>query len=124
MAGGRGTRRGRGTALTSATSLKAALADSRWTPAGNGARPRRRGGGREAEDDTQGRSWVDWIIVAAASGGFLVVALGAARPQIAFNVGWAALLSLVLVASAVVAGLRLWRAGDLPATRRRPQCLS
>ena len=80
-------------------------------PAGNGDAAERRGGGGRGRP--QGRSWVDWIIVAAASGGFLVVALGAARPQIAFNVGWAALLSLVLVASAVVAGLRLWRAGDL-----------
>jgi glucose uptake protein GlcU len=73
---------------------------------GDGQAGEGRGGGERRRSH---RSWIDWFIVAAATCGFLVVAAGASTPRVALNVGWAAALSLVLVGSAIVAGVRLWR---------------
>jgi drug/metabolite transporter (DMT)-like permease len=56
------------------------------------------------------RSWLDWLLVAAASGIFIYLASVARTPQISFN--WLALmlLSVALLASLLVTALVLFRA--------------
>jgi hypothetical protein len=55
------------------------------------------------------RTWIDWLIVGAATaiiGGFAVVARA---PQIAVQWSWVTVLAVVMVAMLVASGLALWR---------------
>jgi hypothetical protein len=59
--------------------------------------------------NTASRSWIDWLLVAIATGVFLYLASLARTPQISFN--WLALLllSLALLASLIVTAVALFR---------------
>ncbi len=70
-----------------------------------------RGLGEPAFDRVRDRSWLDWVIISGATAAFVIAAIGAARPQIPFSVGWGMALVGVLVAAAVVSAIRL-QSGD------------
>jgi drug/metabolite transporter (DMT)-like permease len=55
------------------------------------------------------RSWLDWLLVATASGIFIYLASVARTPQISFNWPALVLLSVALLASLLVAALVLFR---------------
>jgi glucose uptake protein GlcU len=50
------------------------------------------------------RDWWDWLILICAAGVFIALALKARVPALAMNYGWAAVLVVLLIASAVVCG--------------------
>jgi glucose uptake protein GlcU len=56
------------------------------------------------------RRWWDYIIVAVAIGSFIWLGLQARVPALAMNFTWLAVLSAVLIASALAAGYGLWKA--------------
>ena len=58
---------------------------------------------------TPSRSWLDWLLVATASGIFIYLASVARTPQISFNWPALVLLSVALLASLLVAALVLFR---------------
>lgn len=60
-------------------------------------------------DVRRGRSLWDWLIVGAATAVFVIVAVGARAPQLAFHGGWALALVVVLVALLLGGGVALWR---------------
>ena len=68
--------------------------------------------GRSELDDNQtaGRSWWDYAIVAAAIGVFVYFGVNARVPSLAMDFSWLWGLGLVLVASALLAGWALWKA--------------
>ncbi len=68
--------------------------------------------GRSELDDNQtaGRSWWDYAIVAAAIGVFVYFGVNARVPALAMQFTWLWGLGLVLVASALLAGWALWKA--------------
>ncbi len=47
------------------------------------------------------REWWDWLILACAAGAFVALALRAHVPSLAMNFGWTAVLTVILIASAV-----------------------
>jgi len=55
------------------------------------------------------RTWIDWVVVACATGVFIALATVAARPHLPLHLGWAALLGAVLLATALLGGTGLWR---------------
>ena len=63
--------------------------------------------------DTHGaahrRTWVDWVIVGAATAVIIGFATMARAPQIAVSWGWMAILGVLLVITLAFAGLALWR---------------
>ena len=69
----------------------------------NGARS----GGTRGEQDARG--WWDYAILAAAVGVFVYLGVNARVPPLAMNAIWLWMLGGVLVASAAMCGLRLWK---------------
>jgi glucose uptake protein GlcU len=65
--------------------------------------------GATATDTNDRRRWWDYAILIAAAGVFVYLGLNAKAPALAMNVTWLWLLAAVLVASALAAGLALWR---------------
>jgi Sugar transport protein len=66
--------------------------------------------GRQARGEEKlSRSLLDWLLVAVASGVFLVLALMARVPQIAVNWGAVGLLTVASLALLFVCGLALWK---------------
>jgi glucose uptake protein GlcU len=65
--------------------------------------------GEEFGSRDERRRWWDVAIVLAATGVFVWLGVHAAVPPIAMNLGWLALLSVVLLVSLVLAGWSLWR---------------
>jgi drug/metabolite transporter (DMT)-like permease len=65
------------------------------------------GGG---EDQGNGRVWWDWLILACAVGVFVALAVRARVPAIEMNYAWAAVLIVVMAASAAGCGWVLWKA--------------
>lgn len=55
------------------------------------------------------RAWWDYVILAAACGLFVVLALQARRPALAVHIPSAALLTAILIASATIAAVALYR---------------
>lgn len=55
------------------------------------------------------RTWVDWVIVAVASGIFIVLATMARAPEIMFNHAAGVTLVLAAIAILLVSGISLWR---------------
>ena len=65
--------------------------------------------GDHKPDATVRRTWVDWVIVGAATAVIGVFAMMARSPQIAVSGVWVAVLAVVAVTMLVVTGLALWR---------------
>ena len=66
--------------------------------------------GASADGQVQGRAWWDYVIVACAVGIFLWLGTQARVPSLAMNLAWTAILSAVLVITAVVCAWKLWQA--------------
>jgi hypothetical protein len=65
--------------------------------------------GDEFGDRSQRRRWWDVVIVLAATGLFVWLAVNAVVPPLAMNLGWVAALTLALIIALVGAGWALWR---------------
>jgi glucose uptake protein GlcU len=65
--------------------------------------------GREVETERTGRTWIDWLLIAAAT--FIFAAFGAMVrvPQMEIHFVWLAALSLAMLLALVAGGLALWR---------------
>lgn len=63
----------------------------------------------EEFNPAQRRAWYDYLILACAVGVFLWLGLHAESPQLHMNGPWTVILLIILVASAVVGSLALWR---------------
>ena len=50
------------------------------------------------------REWWDWLILACAAGVFVALGLQAKVPDLDMNYAWTGILTVVMVASAVVCG--------------------
>lgn len=70
---------------------------------------RARAAGEELTTTRQRRSWVDWLVVALATGILIAFAAIAEAPRIALRWEWAAALTGVMLAILVGSGLALWR---------------
>ncbi|HET9004142.1 MAG TPA: GRP family sugar transporter [Gemmatimonadaceae bacterium] len=68
-----------------------------------------RGIGREPGTTTYRRTWIDWLVVAAATATLIGFAMIAEAPQIALHWGWAAALSLATLAVLAGCAIALWR---------------
>jgi glucose uptake protein GlcU len=65
--------------------------------------------GSERNDKGQKRDWWDYAILAGAVAVFCWLGKDAAVPRIAMNLHWVAVLFVILVASALLCGWRLWK---------------
>lgn len=65
--------------------------------------------GDEFNTRNEKRRWWDYAIIAAATGVFLWLGLRAVVPPLAMNLGWVAVLSVVLLLSLIVGTWSLWR---------------
>jgi hypothetical protein len=65
--------------------------------------------GREAMTSGVRRSWIDWVVVAAATATLIGFAAMARAPQLPFDLEWAAGLALVTLGILAGCGLALWR---------------
>jgi glucose uptake protein GlcU len=70
---------------------------------------RSRGVGREPVPTTHRRTWVDWVVVGAATALLIGFAAIAQAPAIAIHWGWAALLALTTLAVLAGCAVALWR---------------
>ena len=64
----------------------------------------------DAPPEAARREWWDWLILACAAGVFVVLGLKARVPALNMNLEWAAILAVVLVASAAVCAWGLGKA--------------
>lgn len=64
----------------------------------------------DAPPDATTRDWWDWLILACAAGIFTALGLTARVPSLSMNLAWAAALTVVLIASAVVCAWGLGKA--------------
>jgi len=65
--------------------------------------------GTEVQSELDSRGWWDYAILAAAAGVFVYLGLNAQVPPLAMNAAWLWTLGAVLLVSAAVCGLRLWK---------------
>ncbi len=65
--------------------------------------------GEDARARSRRRTWIDWLVVGAATATIVGFALVAEAPQIALHWGWAAALGVVTLGMLVAVGLTLWR---------------
>lgn len=65
--------------------------------------------GRETGSSRPARSWVDWLIVAAATAVLVAFATMARAPALAFDWGWVVGLTVVMLLLLGVGGVALWR---------------
>ena len=63
----------------------------------------------EAAGAVRRRTWIDWLIVAAASAIIIAFAIAARPPQISVHIGWTAALVVATIAMLAAAGGALWR---------------
>jgi glucose uptake protein GlcU len=68
-----------------------------------------RGAGREPDQVTHRRTWIDWVVVGAATATLIAFAAIARPPQIAVHWGWAAALALLTLAVIAGCAIALWR---------------
>jgi glucose uptake protein GlcU len=68
-----------------------------------------RGVGREPGTATFRRTWIDWLVVAAATATLIGFAMIAEAPQIAVHWGWASALALATLAVLAGCAIALWR---------------
>jgi glucose uptake protein GlcU len=69
-----------------------------------------RAAGRETTVVRHGRTWVDWLVILAATAVLVAFAFMADVPRIALEWQWVAVLVAVMLAILVGCGLALWRA--------------
>ncbi|MDQ4080391.1 MAG: GRP family sugar transporter, partial [Gemmatimonadota bacterium] len=69
-----------------------------------------RAAGRETSVVTYRRTWVDWLVILAATAVLVAFALMADVPRIALEWQWAAVLVAVMLAILAGCGVALWRA--------------
>jgi hypothetical protein len=66
--------------------------------------------GEETSVQTRpGRRWWEVLLILAALGVFVLLALDAKRPELAMNLPWMAVLGTASLALLVVTGVMLWR---------------
>ena len=65
--------------------------------------------GEDARARSRRRTWIDWLVVGAATATIVGFALVAEAPQIALHWRWAAALGVVTLGMLVAVGLTLWR---------------
>jgi hypothetical protein len=70
---------------------------------------RARGEGRDPNATTHRRTWIDWVVVGAATATLVGFAAVARAPQLAIRWQWAAVLALVTLGVLVGCGVALWR---------------
>jgi drug/metabolite transporter (DMT)-like permease len=75
--------------------------DREWT--------RARMAGNHSPDEKVRRTWLDWLIVAAATAIIGAFAMMARPPQIAVRGAWVAILIVAMLSMLVVSGMALWR---------------
>ena len=66
-------------------------------------------GGEASEGSSLERSWWDYLILTAALGVFVVIGIQAQRPALGLDLFWVAVLSVILLGSAIIGGRALWR---------------
>ena len=67
-------------------------------------------GGHESDEGGQRRAWWDYLIIAGAAGIFIYLWSNARVPPLSMSLGWVWALAAVLVATASLGGLWLWKA--------------
>ncbi len=65
--------------------------------------------GRDTEAGEVRRTWVDWLLIAAATLLFVGLGVLARTPRMEVQTGWLALFALLLVAVLAAGGVALWR---------------
>ena len=70
---------------------------------------RARGEGRETSIVRHRRTWIDWIVVSAATATLVGFAAVARAPELAIRGSWAAVLAVVTLGMLAGCGLALWR---------------
>ena len=70
---------------------------------------RARGVGREPTTATHRRTWIDWLVVSAATAVLIAFAAMARAPEIALHRGWAVALSIVTLCVLAACAVALWR---------------
>jgi drug/metabolite transporter (DMT)-like permease len=70
---------------------------------------RARVAGRETSAAGHRRTWVDWLLVSAATATLIGFAAIARAPQLSIHWGWAAALVAVMLGALVACGVALWR---------------
>jgi drug/metabolite transporter (DMT)-like permease len=65
--------------------------------------------GHDVDTNSAGRSWIDWLMVAAATLIFIILGAMAHIPQMEIHMGWLIGLSLAMLIVLIAAGLALWR---------------
>jgi hypothetical protein len=70
---------------------------------------RARTAGREATVARHRRTWVDWLVVGAATAALIGFAAAAEAPRIALRWQWAAALAVVTLGALAACGVALWR---------------
>jgi drug/metabolite transporter (DMT)-like permease len=70
---------------------------------------RARAAGAEVDAAKHRRTWVDWLVVGVATATLIAFAAMAEAPRIALRWGWAAALTVTMLAILVGCGLALWR---------------
>jgi glucose uptake protein GlcU len=70
---------------------------------------RARGEGRDASATIHRRTWIDWMVVGAATATLVGFAAVARAPELAIRWQWAAVLALVTLGVLVGCGVALWR---------------
>jgi drug/metabolite transporter (DMT)-like permease len=65
--------------------------------------------GREVGETTHRRTWLDWLLVGAASAILVGFAAMAEAPRLAVRWGWTAALALVMLGALAACGVALWR---------------
>jgi hypothetical protein len=65
--------------------------------------------GNHSPDEKVRRTWLDWLIVAAATAIIGAFAMMARPPQIAVRGAWVAILIVAMLSMLVVSGMALWR---------------
>jgi drug/metabolite transporter (DMT)-like permease len=65
--------------------------------------------GREYDAGVSRRTWVDWVLIAGTTGVFVALASIAQVPRVGIHFGWAAALTVAMLALLVSCGTALWR---------------
>jgi glucose uptake protein GlcU len=65
--------------------------------------------GRESSATRHRRTWIDWLIVSAATATLIAFAAIARAPQLSVHWGWATTLVLVMLGVLAACGVALWR---------------
>jgi drug/metabolite transporter (DMT)-like permease len=65
--------------------------------------------GKEPGREPMHRTWIDWLFISGTTAIFVVLGMEARLPEMHINLGWAAAVSIVMLALFFVCGIALWR---------------